>query len=144
MIVPAILHLCCHFGVLPDLSAEIENLFQLIKLHDDAKFLIIFINLCNVRKFVTDLFSRQYLRNPIFRDAVIKILCLGKCFKLLIKETYGLGEHDESSREVNSIKFSDENVFLESDNMVILKRHYTNCYLKLSKVLVDYLEDLMT
>jgi hypothetical protein len=83
----------------PDLSAGVENLFKLIKLHYDKKFLMISMNLCNVRNMiqlsdqvlqdVTELFSRQNLRNPNFQDAVIKIFCLEKCFKLLIKENTG-------------------------------------------------------
>jgi hypothetical protein len=61
----------------PDLSAGVENVFKLIKLHDDVKILIISMNLCNVRNMiqlsgqvlqdVTDLFSRQDLSDPIFR-----------------------------------------------------------------------------
>jgi hypothetical protein len=78
----------------PDISAGLENLFKLIKLYDDTNFLVISMNLCNIRNMiqlcyqvlqdVMDLFSRQDLRNPNFQDAVIKILCLGKCFKLQI------------------------------------------------------------
>jgi hypothetical protein len=69
---------------------------------------------------------------------------LEKYFKLLIKEKYGLGEHNEVPEKLIPPAFSDVNVFLESDSMVILKRHYTNCTIKLRKELLDYLEDLMT
>jgi hypothetical protein len=112
------------------------------------------MNLCNDRNMtqlpdqvlqdVVNLFSRLDLRIPNFQDAVIKTLCLGKCFKLLVKEKYGLGERDEVPEKLIPSTFSDENVFLESDNMVILNRHYTNCNLKLRKELLNYLEDLMT
>jgi hypothetical protein len=61
-----------------------------------------------------------------------------------MSKKYGLGEHDEVPEKLIPSTFSDENVFLESDDMVILKRHYTNCYLKLPKELLNYLEDLMT
>ena len=83
----------------PDLSVGVENLLKLIKLNGDSKDLIISLNICTVKNMiqlsdqdiddVTNLFSRQDLRNPNFQDAIIKVLCLGKCFKLLIKEKYG-------------------------------------------------------
>jgi hypothetical protein len=88
----------------PDLSRGIEKLFKLIKLNEDSKFLITSMDLGNVRNIIqlsdqdlhdiTSLLSRQNLRAPNFQDSIIKILCLGKCFKLVLKEIHGLGEHD--------------------------------------------------
>jgi len=137
----------------PDLSVGVENLLKLIKLNGDSKELIISLNVCTVKNMiqlsdqdiddVTNLFSRQDLRNPNFQDAIIKVLCLGKCFKLLIKEKHGF-ENDEVPEKLIPSTFSEENAFLDPDNMVILKRHYVKYYLPLRKELLDYLEDLMT
>jgi hypothetical protein len=70
----------------PDLSVGVQNLFKLIKLDEDVRFLIISMNLCYVRNMVqlSDqvFFSRQDLGDPSFQFAIIKILCLEKCFKL--------------------------------------------------------------
>jgi hypothetical protein len=76
-------HLKLSFWGSPDLSVGVENLFKLIKLHEDARFLIISLNLCNVGNMiqlsdqvlhdVTTLFSRQGLRDPNFQDAIVKI-----------------------------------------------------------------------
>jgi hypothetical protein len=84
-------------GGTPDLSVGVKNLFKLIQLQEDIRFLIISINLCNVRNMIqlsdqvlddiTSLFSRQ--GDSDFQDASIKILCLGKCFKIEIKYTNG-------------------------------------------------------
>ena len=63
---------------------------------------------------VTNLFSRQDHRNPNLRDAIIKVLCLAKCFKLFIKDKYGL-ENDEVPETLIPSSFSEENAFLESD-----------------------------
>ena len=137
----------------PDLSVGIENLLKLIKLNEDSKYLIISLNICTVKNMiqlseqniddVTNLFSRQDLRNPNFQDAIIKVLCLGKCFKLLIKEKYDL-ENDKVPEELIPSTFSEEDAFLDPNNMVILKRHYIKYYLPLRKEILDYLEDLMT
>jgi hypothetical protein len=67
----------------PDLSVGVQNLFKLIKLDEDVRFLIISMNLCYVRNYLTkSFFSRQDLGDPSFQFAIIKILCLEKCFKL--------------------------------------------------------------
>jgi hypothetical protein len=89
----------------PDVSVGVKNVFKLIKRNEDARFLFISMNLCNVKNMiqlsdqvlhgVTSLFSRQNPRDHNFQDAIIKILRLGKCLKLVIQETNGLGELDE-------------------------------------------------
>ena len=56
------------------------------------------------------------------------LLYLGKCFKLLIKEKYGF-KNDEVPEKLIPSTFSEENAFLDSNNMVILKCHYMKCYL---------------
>jgi hypothetical protein len=92
----------------------------------------------------TSLFRCQDLRHPNFQDSIIKILCLGKCFKLVLNEIHGLGEHDDIPGQLIPSTFSEENAFLDADNMIILKSHYMKCYLQLRKELLDHLEDLMT
>jgi hypothetical protein len=62
----------------------VERVFKLTKLHEDANFLIISIDLCNVRNViqlsdqflhnVTSLFFHQDLINPNFQDSIIKVL----------------------------------------------------------------------
>ena len=138
----------------PDLSRGIEKLFKLIKINEHSKFLITSMDLGNVRNMiqlsdqdlhdVISLFSRQDLRDPNFQDSIIKILCLGKCFKLVLKELHGLGEHDNIPIKLIPSSFSEENTFLDTDNILILKRHYMKCYVQLRKDLLDHLEDLMT
>jgi hypothetical protein len=139
---------------LPYLSRGIKKLFKLIKINEDSKFLITSMNPGNVRNMIqlsdqdlhdiTSLFSRQDLRDTDFQDSIIKILCLGRCFKLVLKEIHGLGEHDNIPTKLIPSIFSEENTFLDTDKIIILKCHYMKCYVQLRKELLDHLEDLMT
>jgi hypothetical protein len=105
----------------PDLCRGIEKLFKLIKQNEDSKFLLTSVDLGNVRNMiqlsdqdphdVTSIFSRQDLRDSSFQDFIIKILCLGKCFHLVLKEIHGLGEHDNIPMNLIPSTFSDENTF---------------------------------
>jgi hypothetical protein len=63
---------------------------------------------------------------------------------LVLKEIHGLGEHENIPIKLIPSTFSEENTFLATDNILILKRHYMKCYVQLRKDLLDYLEDLMT
>jgi hypothetical protein len=72
------------------------------------------------------------------------ILCLGKCFKLVLKKIHRLGENDDIPEQLIPSTFSEENAFLDTGNMLILKRHYMKCYVQLRKELLDHLEGLMT
>ena len=82
----------------PDLSSGVENLFKAMDLNDSSKSLIISMNLCSIKNMIQlfnldlheigNLFSRQDLRDSVFQDSIIKVLCLGRCFKLLIKEKF--------------------------------------------------------
>jgi hypothetical protein len=40
-----------------------------------------------------NMFSHQDLQDSVFQDSIIKVICLGKCFKTLIKEKAGLDVH---------------------------------------------------
>jgi hypothetical protein len=63
-------------------------------LDEKSKSLIISMNLCSIKNMiqlseldfhdVVSLFPRQDLRESVFQDSVIKVLCLGRSFKLLI------------------------------------------------------------
>ena len=63
---------------------------------------------------------------------------------MLIKEKFGLENQCDVPEKLIPSKFSEENEFLDSDNMEILKRHYMKCYIELCKDFLGYLEDLMT
>jgi hypothetical protein len=60
---------------------------------------------------------------------------------LEIKETNGLGEHDEVPEKLIPSAFSEDNAVLGQDNLAILRRHYIKCYLQLRRELLDFLED---
>jgi hypothetical protein len=71
-------------------------------LYEKSKLLIISMNLCSIKNMiqlsdldlheVVNLFPCQDLREFVFQDSVIKVLCLGRSFKLLIKGKAGLDE----------------------------------------------------
>jgi hypothetical protein len=123
----------------PDLSVGMDKLFKVIKLNEDSKFLINSMDLGNVRNIIhlsdndlhdaTSLFSRQDLQDTSFQDSIIKILCLGKCFKLVLKEIHGLGENADIPGQLFPSTSSEENTILDADNMLILKLHYMKCFL---------------
>jgi hypothetical protein len=49
----------------------------------------------------------------------------------------------KSQEKIPSI-FSEENMFLDADNMLILNRHYMKCYSQLRKEILEHMEDMMT
>jgi hypothetical protein len=63
---------------------------------------------------------------------------------LVLKDIHSLGEHDNIPIKLIPSTFSEENTFLDTDNLLILKPHYMKCYVQLCKELLDHLEDLMT
>jgi hypothetical protein len=86
------------FGESSDLSSSADNRFKPMDLKDDSRSLIISMNLCTIKNkiqllylqlyYADDLFSRQDLRDSVFRDSIIKVLCVAKYFKLLIREKF--------------------------------------------------------
>jgi hypothetical protein len=80
----------------PDVLSGIEKLFEVMGLYNNSKTLTISMNLCSIKNMIQlsnvdlhdfgNMFSRQDLRDSVFQDSIIKVICLGKCFKLLIKE----------------------------------------------------------
>jgi hypothetical protein len=80
----------------PDMSSGTEKLFEVMGLYNKSKTLIISMNLCSIKNIIQlsnlslhdlgNMLSCQDLRDSVFQDSIIKVLCLGKCFKTLIKE----------------------------------------------------------
>jgi hypothetical protein len=63
---------------------------------------------------------------------------------LIFREIYELGKHDDIPGPLVPSTFSEENSFLDADNMIILKFHCMKCYSPLCKELLDNVEELMT
>jgi hypothetical protein len=93
---------------------------------------------------VGNLFSRQDLRDSAFQDSIIKVLCLGKCFKILIKEKSGLDEHENVTEKLIQSTFEEETNLLNADGISILKGHHMTHYWQIRKEFLNYLEDFMT
>jgi hypothetical protein len=93
---------------------------------------------------VVNLFPRQDLRESVFQDSVIKVLCMGRSFKLLIKENVGLDEQTYVAKSLIPAIFEGETSFLDEDGMSKLKEYYMANYWKMRKDFLDYLEDFMT
>jgi hypothetical protein len=72
-----------------------------------------------------------------FQDSIIIALCLGKCFKVLIKDRFELDEYIDVS---DKITIEEETNFLNSDT----EFHYVTHYRKLRKYFLNYLEISMT
>jgi hypothetical protein len=80
-----------------------------------------------------EILSRQDLRDSIFQDSIIIILCLEKSFKLLIKEKFGLDAQTMVPDKLASSISQEETNFLDSDYLFTLKRNYATHYWKLRK-----------
>ena len=127
----------------PDISSGIENLFDAMGLDEKSKSLIISMNLCSIKNMiqlseldfhdVVNLFPRQDLRESVFQDSVIKVLCLGWSFKFLIKEKAGLDELTDEAKSLIPSTFEEETSFLDEDGMSKLKEYYMANYWKMRK-----------
>jgi hypothetical protein len=105
----------------PDLYPGIEKIFNAMNLCENSKSLIISINLCNIKNMIhlpnleldelSSLFSRRYLRYSSFQHTIIKVLCLGKSFLILIKENHGLNEDDVIAEHMIPTTFNEETEF---------------------------------
>jgi hypothetical protein len=123
-------------------------------LYEKSKSLIISMNLCSIKNMiqlseldfhdVLNLFPRQDLRESVFQDSVIKVLYLGRSFKLLIKEKAGLDEQKDVAKSLIPSTFEEETSFLDEDGMSKLKEYYMASYWTIRKDFLDYLEDFMT
>ena len=70
---------------------------------------------------VINLFSRKDLRDSTFQDTIIKVLCLGKCFQILIKEKSGLNQDQVLQEQLIPSTFQEETDFLDEGSMLLLK-----------------------
>jgi hypothetical protein len=94
---------------------------------------------------IVSLIPRQDLRELVFQDSVIKVLCfLGRSFKLLIKEKAGLDEQTGVVKSLIPSTFEEETSFLDEDGMSKLKEHYMAYYWQMTIDFLDYLKDFVT
>jgi hypothetical protein len=130
----------------PDISPGIENILTAMDLNDSSRSLITYMNLCTIRNMiqlsnldiedVSNLFSRKDLRDSVFQDTIIKVLCPGKCFQHLTKEKTGLDKNEDIPDHFITDTFKQETDLLDEENMLILKHHYIACYCQLRKTLI--------
>jgi hypothetical protein len=93
---------------------------------------------------VVNLFPLQDLLELVFQNSVIKVLCLGQSFALLIKEKAGLDEQTDIAKSLIPFIFEEETSFFDEDGMSKLKEFYMSSYWKRRKDFLDYLEDFVT
>jgi hypothetical protein len=98
------------------------------------------MNLCSIKNIIQlsildlhdlgNMFSRQDLRDSIFQDSIIKVLCLGKCFKtlMLIKEKSGLHHAADVTERLIPSTFDEETNFLNTENIGTLRIHFMARY----------------
>jgi hypothetical protein len=120
----------------PDISSGIEKLFEVMGLYDKSKTLIISMNLCSIKNMIQlsnldlhdcgNMFSRQDLRDSVFQDSIIKDICLGKCFKMLIKEVNELDDDADVAEQLIPSTFEEETNFLSTENIETFRIHYTD------------------
>jgi hypothetical protein len=72
------------------------------------------------------------------------VLCLGRSFKLLIKENAGLDEQTDVAKSLIPSTLEEETSFLDKDGMSKLKEYYMASYWKRRKDFLDYLENFVT
>jgi hypothetical protein len=87
------------------------------------------------------MFSCQDLRDSVFRDSIIKVLYVGKCLKVLIKEKYGLDDDVDMTERLTPSTFEDETNFISTENIETLRIHYMASYWQIRKDFLNYLED---
>jgi hypothetical protein len=92
------------------------------------------------------MFSRQDLRDFVFQDSIIKVLCLGMCFKTFIIEKSGLDDNDDADVTERLIPstFEEETNFLTTENIDTLRIRYMARYWQIRKAFLNYLEDFTT
>jgi hypothetical protein len=105
----------------PDMSSRIEKLFEVMGLFNKSKTLVISMHLCSIKNIIKlsnldlhdlgNMFSRQDLRDSVFEDSIIKVLCLGECFKTLIKEKSGLDNDAHVTEQLIPSTFDEETNF---------------------------------
>jgi hypothetical protein len=138
----------------PVISSRIAKLFEVMGLYNKSKTLIISMNLCSIKNMIQlsnldlhdfgNMFSCQDLRDSVFQDSIIKVKCLGKCFKTLIKEKSGLDADADVAEQLMPSTFEEEINFLSKENIATLRIHYMARYWQIRKDFLSYLEDFTT
>jgi hypothetical protein len=90
------------------------------------------------------MFSRQDLRDSVFQDSIIKVICLGKCFKTLIQEKSGLDDDADVAKQLIPSTFEEETIFLSTENIETLRIHYMPSFWQIRKDFLNYLKDFTT
>jgi hypothetical protein len=67
--------------------------------------------------------SRQDLRDSVFHDSIIKVICLKKCFKTLIQEKSGIDDDADVTEQLILFTFEEETNFPSTDNIATLRMH---------------------
>jgi hypothetical protein len=73
------------------------------------------------------------LRDSIFQESIMKVICLGKCFKRIIKEKSGLDEHANATEKPILPSFQEETKLLDTSSIATLKKHVMACYCQIRK-----------
>jgi hypothetical protein len=68
-------------------------------------------------------FHNQDYRDSIFQDSIIKVLCLGECFKTLSKEKSSLHDDADVTERVIPSTFDEETNFLNTEIIETLRIH---------------------
>jgi hypothetical protein len=112
------------------------------------------MHLCSIKNIIQlsnldlhdlgNMFSRQDLRDSVFQDSIIKVLCLGECFKTQIKDKYGLDDDADVTEQLIPSTFDEETNFLSTESIETLKIHYMERYWQIRKDFLNYLEDFTT
>ena len=136
------------------MSPGIERLFNTMELNEQIRNSLISMNLCSIKSMIQlsnlDLsdviafFSRKDLQDSDFQETIMKVLCLGKCFQLLIKERSGLSKDEELPSHLIPTTLKEETSILEDEGILMLKQVYFSSYWQLRKNFLDLVEDLLS
>ena len=80
-------------------------------------------------------YSRKDLHDS---DTIMRALCLGKCFQLLIKEKSGLCRDEELPNHLIPSTFKEEIFILNDEGVLMLKQVYFSSYWQLRKDFLDF------
>jgi hypothetical protein len=135
-------------------SPDMSSGFEVMGLYNKPKTLIISMNLCSIKNLIQisnlDLddfgymLSRQDLQDSVWQDSIIKVTCLGKCFKTLIQAKSGLDDDADVAEQLIPSTFEEETNFLSTENIAILRIQCMAHYWQIRKDFLSYLEDFTT
>ena len=73
----------------------------------------------------------------------MKVLCLGKCFQLSIKEKSDLSKDEGLPSHLIPTTFKEETSIFEDEGILMLKQVYFSSYWQLRKNFLDLVENLL-